>query len=319
MIRITIILAIIAFMQGKEISDNNLSFPQIKAEDYLLQNENETRLTEYKDSEKDLLLKINQLNVINKSRKKYKAAPLKLDILASRVANKMCREAALNNYVGHWNMNGEKPYHRYAFAGGVDHISENASGQITTGKFNNSDLAIADRMEEDHGAFMSERKPNDGHKQTIIDKKHNYVGLGFYATDKQFRYYELYIKRYYSFEDIPSEIERGEKFTIKSKPPEQYYFNMLVVYYEKDPSPLSPAQISSRSYYNDYTDKIAFQIEPWNIEDYRTGSWYNFPMSFNKKGLYYIQIFSSDQKYQTGRRFTTEGKLQASGIVIKVK
>jgi hypothetical protein len=319
MIRITIALLIIIIGEFQLFQGEDRSQDLSSGEDYFRQNEQEGRLQEYKDSDEDLLLKIKQLEVINRSRKRYRVEPLKLDILACRLANKMCKEAALNDYVGHWNLKGEKPYHRYAFAGGLDHLSENASGQMTSGRFNNSPEAISKRMEEDHGSFMAEKKPNDGHKQTVIDKDQNYVGLGFYASDKQFRYYELYIKRYYSFEDIPSELERGEKFTIKSKPPEGFYFNLLVVYYEKDPSPLSPAQISSRSYYNDYTDEIAYQIEPWNIEDFRTGSWYKFPMRFNKKGLYYIQIFSSDQKYQTGRRFTTEGKLQASGIVIKVE
>ena len=47
---------------------------------------------------------------------------LGLDILASRVANMQSREAAANRFSGHWNMRGEKPYHRYAFAGGVDHV-----------------------------------------------------------------------------------------------------------------------------------------------------------------------------------------------------
>lgn len=319
MIRITIILALLTLTQHHIDYDAGLSDKQTEEEDYFRLNEAETRLPEYKDSDEDLLLKIDQLNVINRSRRKYRATPVKLDILASRLANKMCKEAALNKYVGHWNLKGEKPYHRYAFAGGLDHISENASGQMTTGRFNNSPEAIAERMAEDHGSFMSERKPNDGHKQTVIDKKHNYVGLGFYTTDNQFRYYELYIDRYYEFEAIPKEVDSGERFIIRSRPQEGHYFNLLMVYYEKYPLPLSPGEISSRSYYNDYTDEIAYQIAPWEIDNYRKNSWYNFPLSFEKKGLYYIQIYSSSQPYKEGTRFSTEGKLQASGIVIIVR
>ncbi len=319
MLRITLALLFIIIGEVQIFQDRDISQELSYDDDYLQQNENEDRLLEYKDSDDDLLLKIKQLDVINRSRIKNRVAPLKLDILACRIANKMCKEAALNNYVGHWNLKGEKPYHRYAFAGGLDHVSENASGQTTSGRFNNTPEAISQRMEEDHASFMAEKKPDDGHKQTVIDKNQNYVGLGFYAGDKQFRYYELYIKRYYSFEDIPSELERGEKFTIKAMPPEGYFFNLLVAYYEKDPSPLSPGEIASRSYYNDFTDEIALQIEPWNTGLYRTGSWYKFPIKFNKKGLYYIQIYSSDTEYQTGRKFTTEGKLQASGIVVRVK
>lgn len=319
MIRITIALLLLIFSEVQIFQGGDISQEISDTEDYFQQNDKEDRLLGYKDSDDDLLLKIKQLDVINRSRKKHRVTPLKLDILACRLANKTCKEAALNNYVGHWNLKGEKPYHRYAFEGGLDHITENASGQMTSGRFNNSSEAISQRMEEDHGSFMAEKKPDDGHKQTVIDKNHNYVGLGFYAGDKQFRYYELYIDRYYNFEDIPSEIEKGKKFTIKSMPPEGYYFNLLVVYYEKDPSPLSPAEIASRSYYNDFTDEIVLQIEPWNTTYYRTDSWYKFPMKFNKKGLYYIQIYSSDTEYQTGRKFTTEGKLQASGIVVRVK
>jgi hypothetical protein len=61
-------------------------------------NETEKRLIDFKDNDEALKLKITQLELINKSRKKNNASPVMLDILASRVANKMCREAAENEY-----------------------------------------------------------------------------------------------------------------------------------------------------------------------------------------------------------------------------
>jgi len=84
-------------------------------ENYKKMNDNEQRLIEFKDTDESLKLKITQLDVINKSRRKNKALPVKLDILASRVANRMSKEAADNEYIGHWNMAGEEPYLRYAF------------------------------------------------------------------------------------------------------------------------------------------------------------------------------------------------------------
>ncbi len=110
-------------------------------------NENEARLTEYKDDDEALSLKLNQLEVINASRKKHKAKPVMLDILASRVANRMCREAAENGYISHWNMAGEKPYLRYAFAGGYDHIAENVFGEWTTGNYENTQSSISESDE----------------------------------------------------------------------------------------------------------------------------------------------------------------------------
>jgi uncharacterized protein YkwD len=310
---LTVFLLLLS-LSGRSQSPKN----KARLDDYYLQNDKEIRLIDYKDSREDLKLKIEQLELINSSRKKHRAAPVELDILASRVANKICKEAALNNYMGHWNLAGEKPYHRHAFAGGVDHVSENASAEMTTGIFSNSLDAIAERMKSDHEAFMSERKPNDGHKQTVIDKNHNYLGLGIYTTDQQFRYYELYIDRYYEFEDVPSEVKPGERFVLKCRPQAGHYFILVIAYYEKEPKPLSPKQISSRPYYNDYTDDIAYQIAPWEIDNYLTNGSYNIPLQFDKKGLYYVHIYSDDKPYKEGSRFKTEGKLQASGIVIRV-
>jgi len=295
--------------------DNNETY---RLNEYLALNDRETRLHDYKDSKEELRLKLKQLDIINQSRKKHRAKALRLDILASRVANKMCREAAENGYVGHWNLAGEKPYHRYAAAGGTDHITENASGESTTGLFIKTGKAISAMMERNHNAFMSEKRPNDGHKQAIIEKTHNYVGLGYYITDNHSAYYEYYIDRYYEFRDVPESVRVNESFILRCKPADNQYFGLVLAYYEKFPRPLSPGTISSRPYYDDYTNKVALQIPPWEVEQYRKGDWYDFKLKFSKPGMYYIQIFSDSKPYKEGKKYSSEGKLQGSGIVIKV-
>ena len=136
---------------------------------------------------------ITQVAYINKSRKRYKAQQVKLDILASRVANRMCREACENNFRGHWNMRGEKPYHRYALAGGLDHVAENASAKWSSREFDKNLAIYADFMKQAHDRFMAEKAPRDGHKRNCIRKQHNFVGLGTYLYKNQFRYYEEFI------------------------------------------------------------------------------------------------------------------------------
>ena len=131
---------------------------------YKQMNNKEIRLIEYKDNDESLKIKLNQLDIINGSRRRYRAAPVRLDILASRVANRACREAAENSYVSHWNLSGEKPYLRYAFAGGYDHVSENVFGEWTTGNYETSYSETAKKMKSGHESFMAERAPNDGHK-----------------------------------------------------------------------------------------------------------------------------------------------------------
>ncbi len=297
-------------IQTKTRAGNNL-------EDYLILNDREKRLINFKDTEEALKLKLSQIDIINKSRKKFNAQPVKLDILASRVANKMCREAAENNFVGHWNMEGEKPYQRYAFAGGYDHVSENAYGKWSNAKFNSSSSVISSMMEEGHKSFMSERAPNNGHKKNIIDKAHNYVGLGYYLAGNQFRYYEEFIDRYFEFENIPSELKVGEHGEITLKT-DGYFLYFLIIYYDKFPQPLTPAQIMRKGSYADFGDQEYRTILPWELSKYRDGITYRIPISFTKEGLYYIQVYPDKKELTKPTSVDTKDKTPVSGIVIKV-
>jgi hypothetical protein len=282
-------------------------------------NEKEQRLIEFKDDESILKLKLIQLDLINESRKKYNAPPLKLDILASRVANKMSREAAENNFTGHWNMQGEKPYMRYAFAGGYDHVSENAFGEWSSADYNSSESNLGSLMRSGHNSFMSERAPNDGHKQNIIDKSHNFVGIGCCISGKQFRYYEEFINRAFEFENIPSEVEVNESFSITLKTGGQSFLYFLIIYHEKFPKPLTPAQINKRGSYEDFTDEEYMTLPAWDLSRYRNGTLYRIPLKFSKEGLYYIQIYTDKKQITKPGSLNTKGKTPFSGIVIKVK
>ena len=310
LIMITVFLPHSIFPQGTDESGKD------DLEYYKKMNENEQRLIEFKDTDESLELKLAQLDVINKSRRKNKALPVKLDILASRVANKMCREAADNNYIGHWNMAGEEPYLRYAFAGGYDHVSENAYGEWSSDNFSVS--LISSLMKTGHGKFMSERAPYDGHKQNIIDKSHNYAGIGFYLTKKQFRYYEEFIDRYFEFENIPSEVKAGNPCTIMIKTDGQSFLYYVVVYRENWPHHLSPAQINKKGSYPDFTNQKYKEIFAWGLSLYRNGTTYKIPLEFSKEGLYYIQIFSDKKELTKPASLNTKGKTPESGIVIKV-
>jgi hypothetical protein len=287
-------------------------------ENYKKLNESEQRLTEYKDTDESLRLKLVQLDIINKSREKNNASPVKLDILASRVANKMCREAAENKYIGHWNLAGEEPYLRYAFAGGYDHISENAYGVWSSDNYTVSNSLISSMMKSGHEKFMAERAPNDGHKQNIIDKSHNFVGIGYYLAGKQFRYYEEFIDRYFEFENIPSEVRVGEpcKITIRTNGLNFLYY--LIIYRENWPQPLTPEQIIKRGNYRDYTNEKYKDMVAWDLSKCRNGNIYEIPLSFSEEGIFYIQIFPDEKEITKPAYLNTKGKTPGSGIVIKV-
>jgi hypothetical protein len=287
-------------------------------EHYIKLNNSESRLVEFKDDEEALKLKLKQLGIINNSRKIYNFDRLKLDILASRVANKICREAAANNFRGHWNLSGEKPYQRYAFAGGYDHISENAFGEWSSDNYEISASNISSMMKSGHTTFMAEKPPYDGHKKNILAKSHNFVGIGFYLSGKQFRYYEEYIDRFFEFEDIPSEVKSEEQFHITIKTGGEGYLYYLVVYREEFTGPMTPEQISKSGSYEDFSDEQYLKMAAWDLAGFRRGYEYKIPLRFSKEGLYYIQIFSDKNEITRPSSVNTKGKTPYSGIVIRV-
>jgi hypothetical protein len=298
-------------LKNPEINKSDLDY-------YIMLNNGESRLIEFKDDEEALKIKLEQLLIINKSRKKFKGPEVKLDILASRVANKMSREAAENNFVGHWNLKGEKPYHRYAFAGGYDHVSENAFGEWTNGKYIKSPVTVTAMMKKGHNSFMSERAPADGHKKNIIDKSHNYVGIGFFLMENQFRYYEEFVDRYFNFEDIPAQLNVNEKGSITIKTNGKNFPYFLVIYRENFPVPLKLEQLGKKGSYEDYSNEEYMNIPAWDIYRYKSGDKYIIPLKFNREGLFYIQIFADRNEITSPRKLDTKGKTIGSGIVIKV-
>ncbi|WP_143525204.1 CAP domain-containing protein [Labilibacter marinus] len=285
---------------------------------YLDLNDKEQRLSEYKDDKTAILIKLNQLAHINASRKKHQVQLVKLDILACRVANKIAKQAALNGFMGHFNKQGESPYHRFAFAGGTAHVSENAAALRSDDFLPSSTKDIHSYMQQAHNSFMAERRPNDGHKKNCINIFHNYVGLGYYLHQGEFRYYEEFLDNYIEFGDFPRKVKSNQSFSIPVKPVKGKYFHMALAYYEKSPSKMSAATINRIMEYSDFTNDMVQQILPWDLNTENTKGYTPLPFTFKKKGLYYIQIYLDDKPYISGT-VNTKGKVQASGVVIKVE
>ena len=290
-------------------------------EEYKKQNDQEERLKKFKDSDEMLKLKLQQLEIINKSRERFKGKPVKLDILASRVANMQCKEAAEGGFKGHWNMRGEKPYHRYAFAGGKDHITENAAATwIKGGSFDGKPETHAKLMADLHSEFMAEKAPRDGHKRTIIQKDHTHVGIGCYMNLAQFRYYEEFVDRYAVIGNTPEKVRPNEEFTITVKPDNGLFLYYGVAFYEKVPRAMSRSVINKKSSYPDYTEMSSVKYAPWDLAKYRDASGtYFIPWSFSKKGLYYIKLLVDDKDPSRLMSYNTEGKTVATGIVVIVE
>ena len=282
-------------------------------EAYKVLNEQEKRLQAYADSDSALFYKVKQLQVINQSRLRYKCDEVGLDILACRVANKMAKDAAKGGYVGHWNRAGEKPYHRWAFAGGKDHVAENAYGEWSSAKYDKDWFTIDSLMQAGHKAFITEKKPADGHKQNIIFKPHNYVGIGFYLVDRHFTYYEEFIDRYYTFvNDLNESYKPKEEIELIVKCDSSIGLTKFYACQEKKIKPMNPVRITLKGSYFDGTGKFTFFDLPKRNPD----GTYNLKFSFKKKGLYYLQIFH--RVYDDKGRLVGK-EVQASGVLVRIE
>ena len=176
------------------------------------------------------------LEQVNRERAAARLSALKLDGLASDVAQLHAIEMAQNNFLSHWGLDGRKPYHRYAYAGGTEATAENDAAADYSAPFASDDFADAPiRM---HKAMYAEVAPNDGHRQTILTPQHTHVGFGFAAHDLHVRLCEVYVSRYVSIDPYPTVKPPLSRFLFSGHVLDsRYSIEGVDVFYEAPPSP----------------------------------------------------------------------------------
>ena len=257
---------------------------------FKLKNAKESRLIEFKDNDEQLLAKLVLLELINKHRKKHHKQPVELDIHACRSANKTAQDAALNKYMGHWDSQGKKPYHRYALDGGDAHVSENASGVESTDFFKQDIDEMISLMKDNHMLMYNERPPFDGHRLNILDPYHNQLGLGVAYDGSSFCYYEEFINDYLT--KSSTKFQNGEVsmlFTI----PNQFNLVGISISYDKPFKPMTRKELNTKT---SYLDEGETNIFIWDDEVMCKDN--NCEYSFRIKGnqITYVKVLISKIK-----------------------
>ena len=257
---------------------------------FKLKNAKESRLIEFKDNDEQLLAKLVLLELINKHRKKHHKQPVELDIHACRSANKTAQDAALNKYMGHWDSQGKKPYHRYALDGGDAHVSENASVVESTDFFKQDIDEMISLMKENHMLMYNERPPLDGHRLNILDPYHNQLGLGVAYDGSSFCYYEEFINDYLT--KSSTKLQNGEVsmlFTI----PDQFNLVGISISYDKPFKPMTRKELNTKT---SYLDEGETNIFIWDDEVMCKDN--NCEYSFRIKGnqITYVKVLISKIK-----------------------
>ncbi len=238
------------------------------------------------------------LRRINQDRKRHGLKLLKLDLLTSRVADQHCSEMIRKNYMSHWNVNGLKPYHRYALAGGQYHIAENLYSSSVWGTVYRCTASdILDYALTGERSFMSEKPPNDGHRKNILEWYHTHVGIGFACSSHEFRMAEEFVDRYIVLDNLPQKIRRGYRQTISGKILKSgLYPVMAVVDYEPIPKRKSPRELRKLGSYLDGSRHKSFRtISAWEMNFYPISRRFYFTLDFSgaRRGYYYMIIYLS--------------------------
>ena len=255
--------------------------PQDELNALFQKNDSIHQLLEFKDDSLAITLKLIQLQVINNNRKKRNIKGLSLNLLASRLANKITLEAAKQNYLSHWNLKGEKPYHRWGRLGQAYHIEENTYSYQESKTLKNDYRQALKMMADGHRNFISEKAPYDGHKQTILREHHTSVGIGFNFYKNQFRYNEEFIDNH--FQTIEYTQKRKE-VNVKFQTKPGQYVHFAVISSEKI-NTKSVKWLNRSGSYLDQGKDIVDRIPFFNMKE--TNDYYEFSSSKLDSGKVY--------------------------------
>ncbi|HDP80369.1 MAG TPA: CAP domain-containing protein [Spirochaetes bacterium] len=296
------------------------AFSQEDLQEAIRLNDAEKRLSDYKDNETTLKMKLEVLDTINANRARHGIKPVKLDILASRVASMTSSEAAKGNFRGHWNLRGEKPYHRFAFAGGVDHVTENASMVWSSAPLTKNYEAVKNYMLQMHTRMYNETPPNDGHRKNILDPWHTHVGLGFSMINNNFRYYEHFINRYLEFSHVDRAVRSGNDAKISGRVAAPGFgVYMVVVFYEPFPEPMTVMEVNSKGSYPDFTNTRSQIMNFADTPSLNDEGKFSRNVKTTRKGLYYVQIYLRQGTPGGWNFVSTRGLPSVSGVVIRAE
>jgi len=176
------------------------------------------------------------LQQVNEDRAAAKLNALKLDELASTVANEHARDMATGNFLSHWGSDGRKAYHRYSLAGGTAAVQENCSAAEDISSVSPGNV-LSD-LRDMHQSMLNEKPPHDGHRKTILDPYHTHVGFGIALNNRSLRLDELYLARYVELDKMVTEAKPGSTIRVSGRLINASHFvNEIDVFYEPLPKP----------------------------------------------------------------------------------
>jgi len=234
---------------------------------------------------------------INRDRAANGVGPVEFDALSSRVGDQHCQEMAARQYLAHWNLQGQLPYHRYHFAGGRDHVQENAS-RVTV--FSNDPSPIPTRPEEilpqlleAHARMIGEKPPLDGHRKNILDPAHTHVGIGLAVVGGELTMTQLFVNRYVRLQELPVTLPRRSIEVAGEVLPKDFGPYYCALFYEGPLRPRTVAELNQTYAYLDAGGDTCSKTAPWHMRFDRGRGRFRFavPVGNCGPGSYHLLLW----------------------------
>jgi uncharacterized protein YkwD len=186
---------------------------------------------------------------LNEERRAAGVPPVACDLLAARVGDAFCLDAARTRSSGHWDTAGRPPYLRWGLAGGVDYHAENFGSLTRTGA-DVEEAEVLALLLDAHARMMAERPPGDGHRRTVLDPEWTHVGIGAAAVGGEFRMAEEFSRQVVEWVEVPAApLPAGARAPFAVKLPVGWVLASIEVGFEAPARPMSREEIARRGSY----------------------------------------------------------------------
>jgi len=187
------------------------------------------------------------LDLINADRVDQGLSPVVWDDTAACAGQTHAEEMVTNNYLSHWDIEGNGPDYRYTRAGGLNAVQENVYSWRQCYD-DGSAVPVSDWeavIREAQAALME----SSGHRRNILNPLHTHVGIGvaYNATNGEFRVAQEFIGRYIQLDPLPKQADLGGRLRVSGQvlvPVEEVLLNLA---YEPFPTSMDVDVLNTTS------------------------------------------------------------------------
>ena len=189
------------------------------------------------------------LGLVNRDRADHGLPPV---VLGTNPSAQLHAEDMLeHNYLGHWWVDGRKPYMVYTQTGGTSYASENVAStwcEDDSGCVFSSPAAMITRHQ--WGMMYDDAHADWGHRDNILEESHRAMNIGVGWNGRRLTFVQHFEGGSVEADGPPVLDARGVlSLSLTKREPGDFIWKSISIYYDPPPSSKTPAQIETLDSY----------------------------------------------------------------------